>query len=352
MNLSFYLKKLKGLDLSRFTETAKRVSSITGRPWRAVLLDIFYCTVRYGSGHVDYEAFRMYEKNSKQRNEILTVGKNNKLYKQFNDLRYINYFESKAMFNKKFNAYVKRDWMLVGEGIMYGQTQGTALPEEARVEGRGSEAFREFLKDKEYIIAKPLGLSCGTGIEKIKVSDWDVNELYEHLVKDSKPLVEEVVRQHPTMDLLCSTSVNTIRVITILKDGEARIVAGGIRMGQNGIFVDNFNAGGIGVVYDLKTGVVISDGYDKQRRVYKTVPESGVTLKGFQIPLWDEVVSLVKEASLVVPQVGYVGWDVAISADRGPLLIEGNSYPGQDNAQEPDLDAGTYSSIMRILYEG
>ena len=92
-----------------------------------------------------------------------------------------------------------------------------------------------------------------------------------------------------------------------------------------------------------------TDGYDKVRRVYKTVPESGVTLKGFQIPLWDEIVAMIKEASLVVPQVGYVGWDVAVSADRGPLLIEGNSYPGQDNAQEPDLDAGTYGSIMRIL---
>lgn len=352
MNLSFYLKKLKGLDLSRFTQTAKRVSAITGKPWRAVLLDIYFCTLKYGSGHVDYEAFRMYEKNSKQRAEILTVGKNNKLYKQFNDPRYINYFESKAMFNKKFSDFIKRDWMLVGEGVMYGETQGTALPPEARVEGKGLDDFKAFISDNEYIIAKPLGLSCGTGIEKIKVSDWDPEKLYDHLVMDSKPLVEEVVKQHETMDLLCSTSVNTIRVITILKGDVVKIVAGGIRMGQNGIFVDNFNAGGIGVVYDLNTGVVISDGYDKKRGVYKTVPESGITLKGFQIPLWDQIVQLVDDAARVVPQVGYVGWDVAVSADKGPLLIEGNSYPGQDNAQEPDLDAGTYGSIMRILYEG
>ena len=351
MNLTFYLKKLKGLDLSRFTATAKRVSALTGKPWRIILLDIYFCTLKYGSGHVDYEAFRMYEKNSKQRDEILTVGKNNKLYKQFNDLRYINYFESKAMFNKKFNEFIKRDWMLVGEGIMYGETEGTALPPEARVEGQGIDAFREFVKDKEYIIAKPLGLSCGAGIEKIKLADCDVVDIYNHLVNDSKPLVEEVVKQHPTMDLLSSSSVNTIRVITILKDGDAKLVAGGIRMSQNGIFVDNFNAGGIGVVFDVKTGVVISDGYDKIRGVYKTVPESGVTLKGFQIPQWDEIVKLVKEAALVVPQVAYVGWDVAVSADKGPLLIEGNSYPGQDITQEPDLDTGTYGSIMRNLNE-
>ena len=53
MNLSFYLKKLKTLDMSRFYDCAKRVSVIVHKPWRAVLLDILYCTAKYGSGWVD-----------------------------------------------------------------------------------------------------------------------------------------------------------------------------------------------------------------------------------------------------------------------------------------------------------
>ena len=351
MNLSFYLKKLKTLDMSRFYDSAKRVSVIVHKPWRAVLLDILYCTAKYGSGWVDYEAFKMYAMNARERGYILTIGKNNELIKKYNDKRYVQYFEDKAIFNKKFNDFVKRDWIMAGEGITYGNIEGTALTEDDRVKGAGVDEFRRFLSDREYIMVKPLDESCGHGIEKIKVSDWDPEELYAYVLANGKPLCEEVVVQDETMSLLNSSSVNTIRVTTILKDGNARIVSGGIRMGRNGNHVDNFNSGGLGVIYDRCTGTVISDGFDRERNVYETVPESGIKLKGFQIPRWDEIVAMIKEAALVVPQVGYVGWDVCISRDHGPLLIEGNSFPGQDNAQEPSLNAGTYKAVLEALEE-
>ena len=48
---------------------------------------------------------------------------------------------------------------------------------------------------------------------------------------------------------------------------------------------------------------------------------------GFKVPMFKEAVDLVKEAAKVVPEIGYVGWDVAIS-EKGPVLVEGNCYPG------------------------
>ena len=351
MNLTFYLKKLKTLDMSRFNDCAKRVSVKVHKPWRVVLADILYCTAKYGSGWVDYEAFEMYRMNAKERAEILTIGKNNELFKKYNDRMYLQYFEDKAIFNKKFDKFVKRDWVMVGEGMLYGDIEGTALTEDDKVAGVDLEEFKEFLSDKEYIMVKPIDQSCGHGIEKIKVADRDPEELYDYLLRSGKPLCEEVVVQDETMSLLNSSSVNTIRVTTILKDGDARIVSGGIRMGRDGNIVDNFNSGGLGVIYDRKTGIVISDGFDRARNVYETVPESGIKLKGFQIPQWENIVAMIKEAALVVPQVGYVGWDVCVSRDHGPLLIEGNSFPGQDNAQEPKLNAGTYRAVLEALEE-
>lgn len=349
MNLSFYIKKLKTTDLSKFDETAKRIAAKTGKSWRAVRRDIFYCTLRYGSGHVDYEFFEMYNKNHKERDEILTLGKNNKIFKRFNDRRYIQYFEDKAIFNKKFNSFMKRDWIVLGKGKMFGDIKGTALKETDRVEGSDAEAFKAFLVGKEYIMVKPLHESCGRGIEKIKVSDWDTEELYMYLVDNDKPLAEEVVKQDKTMNLLSADSVNTIRVITILKDGKAVIVSGGIRMGKPGSVVDNFNNGGISTIYDFKTGEIISDGFDKDRNVFERVPGSGTVLKGFRIPKWDEVLGMIQEAANLVPQVGYVGWDVCISEDHGPLLIEGNSYPSQDLCQDLKLKQGTYKSITEAI---
>lgn len=349
MNLSFYIKKLKSTDLSRFDETAKRIAAKTGKSWKAIRRDIYYCTLRYGSGHVDYEFFEMYNKNHKERDEILTLGKNNKIFKAFNDKRYIQYFEDKAIFNKKFNSFLKRDWLVLGKGKTFGSIEGTALKESDLVAGSDAEAFKSFLEGKEYIMVKPLHESCGRGIEKIKVSDWDSEELYMYLVDNDKPLVEEVVKQDKTMNLLSADSVNTIRVITILKDGKAVIVSGGIRMGKPGSVVDNFNSGGISTIYDYKTGVILSDGFDKDRNVFESVPGSDTALKGFQIPKWDEVLTLIQEAANMVPQVGYVGWDVCISEDYGPLLIEGNSYPSQDLSQDLSLKQGTYRSIMEAI---
>lgn len=39
-----------------------------------------------------------------------------------------------------------------------------------------------------------------------------------------------------------------------------------------------------------------------------------------------------KKAAEVIPQVGYIGWDVAITPDK-PVLVEGNTLPSYDMVQ-------------------
>ena len=36
---------------------------------------------------------------------------------------------------------------------------------------------------------------------------------------------------------------------------------------------------------------------------------------------------MVEKAARMIPQVGYVGWDVAFTPN-GPCLVEGNNFPG------------------------
>jgi hypothetical protein len=38
---------------------------------------------------------------------------------------------------------------------------------------------------------------------------------------------------------------------------------------------------------------------------------------------------------MVVPQVGFIGWDVCLTPD-GPVIVEGNDYPGHDLYQLPE----------------
>ena len=56
---------------------------------------------------------------------------------------------------------------------------------------------------------------------------------------------------------------------------------------------------------------------------------TGVDLIGARIPMYHEAVDLVKQAALHIPELGYIGWDVAVTAER-PVMIEANHFPGHD----------------------
>ena len=330
-NIRFLWRKFRETDTSRIKETARRVAAKTGRPYPLVYADIISCILKYSTGYVDYEAFEMYDMTPEERAGFLTIGKNNQLVAELNDPAYRGIFDNKALFNEKFDAFLKREWMVL--------------------DGKNKTEFAALLKDKGELIVKPLDQSCGRGIEKIKHEEgMDTDKLYDELHAAGCILAEEVVVQCDEMNALCDTSVNTIRLVTIYNsDDDVEVAAGAIRMGRAGNYVDNFNHGGLAVILDASTGLSVTDGYDKERITYKTVPEIGTVLKGFRTPQWEECKQLVKDAAKVVPQVRYVAWDVAVSKDKGPLLIEGNDYPGQDVTQYPKLGLGTYAALRKMI---
>ena len=50
--------------------------------------------------------------------------------------------------------------------------------------------------------------------------------------------------------------------------------------------------------------------------------------------MWNEVKKLCIEACDIVPELGYIGWDVCLGEEK-PFLIEGNDFPGHDLYQLP-----------------
>lgn len=49
----------------------------------------------------------------------------------------------------------------------------------------------------------------------------------------------------------------------------------------------------------------------------------------------EKALELVQDASKEVVEIRYVGWDVCFTPD-GPILVEGNEYPGHDIYQLPE----------------
>ena len=171
-------------------------------------------------------------------------------------------------------------------------------------------------------------------MEKIVVSDFN-GDLYNYLYNKNLVLVEEVVIQCSEMNKLYPYAINTVRIITVNRyDNKQLVVAAYQRIGNHGYIVDNYNGGGMVVPINEKTGVIEYPAVDKLKNIYYKHPMTNTDIVGFKVPKYKEAVKLALKASKVVKEIRYVGWDIAIT-DKGPVIIEGNEYPGHDIYQLP-----------------
>ena len=69
-------------------------------------------------------------------------------------------------------------------------------------------------------------------------------------------------------------------------------------------------------------------GYNKKGERVEVHPTTGLKFDGYEIPSFDRVIELVKKAHPMVPHFRSVSWDVAISENGSPILIEGNLCRG------------------------
>lgn len=89
----------------------------------------------------------------------------------------------------------------------------------------------------------------------------------------------------------------------------------------------NLHMGGIGVGVDLATGITTTA--VQNRQLIDLLPHNRLAISGLQIPYWEEILLMACKAS-VACGLNYVGVDIAIDRDDGPLILEVNARPGLD----------------------
>lgn len=202
--------------------------------------------------------------------------------------------------------------------------------------GSVESGVETILKNDFDAFAKPLGGQLGNGAFAIKKEGESVyvdnqlisnaDDLIQTFAKTNY-IIQERVIQHPRLNSLCSTAVNTIRLLTIMTPNKDVVAfRAGLRIGREGSNVDNCAKGGIFVGIDMNTGRLMKRGIIKPPygNVVFQHPDSGVVFEGFEIPFFKEAVEMAKELHLRLYRIHSVGWDIAITQD-GPLFIEGNS---------------------------
>ena len=306
--LSYAAKRALKMDWGRMLETAKMLHKKTGKSKMWLLQDMVKCALKYNAGYMDYKIAAMYNLNDAQRRTVITRGISNSIVRRMNDKAYWHNFDDKTTFNTLFSDQVGRKWIKVDESLT-------------------ADALADFLRDLPSVLYKPLEGSSGVGIVKFEKKDWenDIPAFLKKVQDMGAGLLEELLIQHPDMARLCPTSVNTVRIATLLGDKQEGIVYAFLRIG-NGKVMDNVDQGGMAARVDLASGRLLTVAADKAGNVFDKHPITGTPIIGFTIPYFEEAKQMCLTAMHKVPQVRFVAWDVAITAD-GPRFIEGNSFP-------------------------
>ena len=264
-----------------------------------------------------------------ERKRRLTYNRIVKLFDKLNSPGYIHLLNEKSDFNSYFSSFVKREWIHSADV--------------------GLDEFVSFVTKHDAVIIKPIDGVEGGGIRKFVLSKepkTNLNELYDSLKKENV-LIEQIIVQHPRM-VFGNTSVNTIRTHTILDgDGKAHVIKAILRAGVGDSVVDNYAQGGSIYEVDIETGLVCTHGQSKSNSQSYIHPGTDIVMLGYRIPNWDKVIEASERAAELLPQVRFIGWDVAITAN-GVELIEGNHNPDYELLEFMGSN-GYYEKIKKIM---
>lgn len=309
--MSLFNYAIKG-NLNNFLTKLDKLSKDTNIKKYTLFNKFLYCFLIVGSGYSDFLNYEFYKKTKSEIKEYATIKDQDKFYEIVSPSIHKKLFTIKPNFLNAFKQYIKRDFFYKG-----------SLKE-----------LKDFLKNNDEFMIKPIDGLGGFGVKKMKRDDIkDIDIFYDELINENR-FIEGFIKQHKKMNKLCPTCVNTLRVMTYGANGKSDILFAALRVGDGHHDVDNFHAGGLGVLVDIKTGKLVGCGIDKNVRTYRVHPLTKVKFDKFIIPNWNKVKSTVLSAALVSNDIHVVAWDVAITED-GCEIIEGNRRGGFDIVQVP-----------------
>jgi len=285
------------------------ISQKTGKPKAKIYWDMFIKCFCACALYTDYSFLNLYERPLREMNLYFTHGRFRRVMPYMKSLKTRALFANKPAFNQVFARYIKRDWLYISEK--------TTLHE-----------FESFIQKHQIFVAKPVNLNQGSGIWLVDSSEYSSSDvLYNLLIEKDTRLIEERIFNHKELDKFSSTSLNTVRIITLKLPEGVKIIRAFLKFNLSGSIADNVKHLSYSCPIDFETGTIIGNIKDQSTKEdFGEYHPSGFRALGMKIPYWNEAIALAKECTLFLDDVYLGPWDIAIT-DDGPLIIEGNNGP-------------------------
>ncbi|HBT84764.1 MAG TPA: hypothetical protein DEB12_02510 [Porphyromonadaceae bacterium] len=196
------------------------------------------------------------------------------------------------------------------------------------------DELKHFFTNDMDVFVKPSDGQFGNGIFSLRIENNKIyvnNKLTDiiyliNLITKGDHLIQKRVVQHPLMAAFCSTTLNSVRLQTVVsKSGEIIPFGAGLRIGREGSSVDNWAKGGVFVGIDMENGKLRKKGFLKPMFGTSCTehPDTHIPFENFEVPHFKEAVKLAMKLHKIMYRCHSVGWDIAITKD-GPVFIEGN----------------------------
>lgn len=304
--LRYLTERVAAVNLPRVWRTAGTIGASAGRNRLSIFVDMLVSSVSYEVAFQDYQDWDFHDLTRAERRTFMTHPKSNHLAQKLNAPEFRAQFADKSQFNSVFAEHIGREWLDIRDADV------------ATVEA--------FVRHHGSVMAKVPDSLGGIGIGKRNAAEIeDFAAFYDDLSEGRQYVLEELITQHPEMAALCTTSVNTLRVVTYFDGTTVHHLAYVLKIGNGGA-IDNFSHGGMYTMLD-DDGIAIAPAFDGENRTFAVHPVTDTPIVGFQVPLFHDVLQFVDDLARTVPEVPYVGWDIAVTED-GPVVIEGNYNTG------------------------
>jgi alpha-L-glutamate ligase-like protein len=247
----------------------------------------------------------------------------------------------------KYNQ--RRFYPLVDDKVLCKQRlteRGLPVPDLIGVVEFNSQAahLEQIISDCREFVIKPANGSGGSGILVItdRKADYFLDsesrlvlkeDLVHHLTnvigglyslggQPDVAMIESLVHFDPLFAQLTYHGVPDIRVIVFKGYPVMAMTRLPTRMSHGKA---NLHQGAIGVGIDLASGVTM--GGVSGNSLVETHPDTGHRIEGFQVPHWARIMDMAAQCYEAV-ELGYLGVDIVLDRDLGPLILELNARPG------------------------
>ena len=156
-----------------------------------------------------------------------------------------------------------------------------------------------------------------------------------------RAIVQQRVRLHPAFAAISYKGIPDVRMVVYRNEPAMAMLR--LPTKESGGKA-NLHQGGIGAGVDLESGV--THHAVRRDRVISVHPDTKNPLIGMRVPYWAEVLEMSRRVAKATG-LGYVGVDIVVDAEEGPMLLEGT--PGPAWPSRSPMGAGLCRGLRRLM---